>query len=315
MKYKIFSKLISDYKINYIDLQKHFLDRKENAPYPLIPKCGIHWSYYGMSVSVDTLINYIEELRKIDLPDLKTVSYFSSEQPKDPDYDLGNLLNIIFPIEYDQLYYPKYQYNETVSSVKPKVLTIGDSFYWNLNNDSIPQKLFTDPHFWYYNSSVYPESFSSQFYVNQLDIRTEVEKYDIFLIMITEFGLRNIGYGFIETVNNTLNNNFTEYIPSENIVQTYISRIQADSHWMKDIERKARENNISLDEQLKTDAIWLLKQGNTSNNERITFYINAIKSDPEWLAAIKEKALQKNIKVDEMILQDAVWLAENENPK
>lgn len=313
--YDLFCRLIKEYKINTIDFQKYFLDNKNKSPYPLIPKCGIHWSYYGMSLAVDSIIKYIEQLRNINLPDLKISNYVTSEIPQNPDYDLGNLLNIITLIKQPTLYYPVYNYYVSSSHTKPKVLTIGDSFYWNLYNDSIPQRLFDNVQFWYYANSVYPESFSSPLTISQIDVKSEINKQDIILIIITEFGLGNIGYGFVDIANSVIQNNTSNYVPSNDLVQSYILRIKSSEDWMKDIARKAKEANISVEEQLKIDAEWLLKQENSGLNDRINYYVNAIKSDPEWMAAIKEKAEKNNISTEEMILKDATWIAENENPK
>ena len=255
--YDLFNKLINDYKINSIDFQKLFIEKKKISPYPLFPKCGIHWSYYGMSLVSDSLIRYIEQLRKINLPDLTINKYITAEIPQNPDYDLGNLLNIIFKIKQPTLYYPVYTYNSTDLHTKPKVLFIGDSFYWNLYYDSIPQRLFDNTQFWYYSNSIYPQSFTSPLNVSQIDVKSEIGKQDIIIIMFTEFRLANIGYGFVDLANNALNINCN---PSDDIVKAYMLRIKSDTNWMKDIARKAEKSKIPLEKQLKMDAEWMLKQ-------------------------------------------------------
>lgn len=40
-------------------------------------------------------------------------------------------------------------------------------------------------------------------------------------------------------------------------------------------------------------------------------YKQAIKNTPEWLEKVKEKAIQKNISLDSMILLDAIWMVKN----
>lgn len=310
--YECFSKLVRNYNIHIIDFQKYFNEQKNSSKYPLMPKCGVHWSYYGMSLAVDSIVKYMEALRGIDMPDYKVVNYYSKPEIQSPDYDLGDLVNVMCKIPQPELGYPNYEITYNQNKVKPFVLTIGDSFYWNLYYDSLPQRLFSNVQFWYYNSSVYPETFNSPLNVKQLDVKAEINKQDFVIVLTTEAGLSNLGYGFIEDASQLFTG--INISVSEDIVKIYINKIKSDPDWMKGISKKAKENNISEDEQVRVDAEWLIKQEKGDLMERIKWYINEIKSDPEWLEAIKKKANEKNIPLEDMIRQDAQWSAENENP-
>lgn len=309
--YECFSKLVKNYGINVIDFQKVFLDRKKSSQYPLMPKCGIHWSYYGMSMAMDSTLKYMETLRGIDMLDYKVLNYYSKPEFQSPDYDLGELINVMCKIPQPELGYPNYEITQDPKKVKPFVLTIGDSFYWNLYYDSLPQRLFSNVQFWYYNSSVYPETFNAPLNVKQLDLKAEINKQDFIVILTTEAGLSNLGYGFIEDACSIFSISVNV---SDDLISTYINRIKNDPEWMKGISKKAKENNISEDEQVRIDAEWLIKQEKGDLTERIKWYVNEINNDPEWLEAVKKKAIEKNIPLEKMIMQDAQWSAENETP-
>lgn len=49
---------------------------------------------------------------------------------------------------------------------------------------------------------------------------------------------------------------------------------------------------------------------NESRQIRINRYIETIKSTPEWLEKVKNKATEKNIPLDSMIKLDAIWMTD-----
>ena len=59
----------------------------------------------------------------------------------------------------------------------------------------------------------------------------------------------------------------------------------------------------------KTFAI--LNDKNVLNKEKLNYYINSIKSSPEYLKQIEQKALARNIPIDSMLFLDAKWLYNN----
>ena len=111
--------------VNLIDLNKWFKDLKDTISYPLFPKQGIHWSYYGMALSADSIIKYIEKKNNILLPDFSwTLEY--PDTLRGTDYDLGDLLNIVSTLPYNKMTYPKFSFSN--DTTKTPLLVIGDSF-------------------------------------------------------------------------------------------------------------------------------------------------------------------------------------------
>jgi hypothetical protein len=57
------------------------------------------------------------------------------------------------------------------------------------------------------------------------------------------------------------------------------------------------------------------KEGEELNKERearIDYFVRAIKSNPDWLKSVTEKAEQQGMDVDQMIWRDAVWMVDND---
>ena len=97
--------------------------------------------------------------------------------------------------------YPNIRFQSDSGKTKPSVLVVSDSFYWGMFNFGI-SSAFTDSHFWFYNNQVYPEGNHGPIQVSQLNIKEEIAKHDIIVIMATEATLPSLGWGFIENVYN-----------------------------------------------------------------------------------------------------------------
>lgn len=113
-----------------------------------------------------------------------------------------------------------------------------------------------------------------------------------------------------------------EYILSDELfkpkpsLEGIIETIKNTPTWMKDIEAKAKENNVSVEEQLKKDAQWEFENqtGTPHNNkpeESLESVMNEIRSNEKWMADIKAKAKENKISEEEQLKKDAEWELNN----
>jgi len=308
--YDWFVKKANEYNVNYINLNEYFTQLKGTTPYPLYPQYGTHWSIYGMSFAVDSMIRYIEKIRGIDMPEANIDTMQVEKHARRPDYDVGKTLNLLFRLrEKEPLAYPVYRFEEKPNHTKPMVLVVGDSYYWNIFNTRIPNNLFKNEAFWYFFSQVYPDSYFKPKSVYDLDIKGEVEKQDVIFLMITERFLYKFSWSFLEKA-------YGLYAPVSEYDQllTYINEILSYDPWFNDVIRKARERNITLGEMLEIEASYEYQQQNPEKYyifNGINFYINQIIHTPEWLESIKEKAAIQNINLDELLFSEAEYAFKN----
>ncbi|PLX07482.1 MAG: hypothetical protein C0596_11155 [Marinilabiliales bacterium] len=106
--YKEFKKSLQSNNLNYIDFNSWFINMKDTSTYPLFHKAGIHWSYYGMYLCADSLIKKVEKDINKDLPELSLENLEISSEQRHTEYDLGNLMNLYYPIKTYDLAYPSY---------------------------------------------------------------------------------------------------------------------------------------------------------------------------------------------------------------
>lgn len=243
-------------QINHIDFNSWFLELKGKTKHPLFPKAGIHWSYYGMYLCADSLTRKAEIDLGKDIPEIILSNIEVSKEQRNPEYDLGDLTNLLFPIKTYELAYPTFTYN-TSGKYRPKVLVIGDSFYWNIYYSGIPANVFNSLEFWYYNNKYYNDGTATEKSdISSMDYFSELMKYEYIIILQTDGGLNNFGFGFFDNCINAFSKN--NDIPEE--VLNYMESMRNDPKWMRSIEEKAKQRDISVEEMLKQDAYYIYEQ-------------------------------------------------------
>jgi len=201
--YKYFSQQCKKTGINHLDLNSWFMSLKDTSTYPLFPKYGIHWSTYGMYLAMDTLVKFIEKTRNIDMPNICWDKMKLTDTLKDVDFDIEKTLNLLFQMPHEVMAYPEIKYESDSGKIKPNILAIADSYYWSVYDNKIPEKVFNNQLFWYYNAAVYPDIFEPNIiYVDHTKDKEVIDKQDVILLMATELNTNRTFYGFIENAYN-----------------------------------------------------------------------------------------------------------------
>lgn len=179
--------------INTLDLNTWFCSMKDTSRYPLYATYGVHWSTFGMYKAADTLSRFIEHLRNIDMLDMIWKGYTVTDELKDVDFDIEATLNLLCNLPHMKMCYPEIAYNTRPGKVKPKLLTIGDSYYWGFINNHIVDSMYSNHQYWYYFRGIWPDIWNARDIPLELNLQQEVEKQDVILLGLTEM---NAFYGF-----------------------------------------------------------------------------------------------------------------------
>lgn len=237
--------------IEILDVNDWFLNLKSTTSYPLFPEKGTHWSNYGVSIFMDSLLRDLEQRMGQDLPELIIDSLWVSDSLRSPDNDLELLLNlssptpVVLPHAYVRGHFQlKYKY-------RPKVITIGDSFWGTFQfEDYLPKNCFANSScYWYYNSTVFPGGRQR----TEKDLY-ELERSDVVLMVVTTINLPNFAWGGL----GGLKNYFVQ--TEEAIIQGIIEEMKADQRWYSELKNKAKEYTTSLDSILYRDAVYIMNQ-------------------------------------------------------
>lgn len=283
-------------KIRILDLNKLFLQMKDTCTYPLFSKQGIHWNYYGMAIAADTIVKYIETENKIKLSKISWTLELS-ETIKGTDYDLGDLLNIYQKLLPDKMVSPNFIITEDSTSIKPRLLVIGDSFYWSIFNQGLFKTVFKNETFYYYCSSINPKEGRASPFVSDLNFLKEIKSYDIIILLQSSGNYGNPGVNFIQLFLNEVARYDVLYNREKQKVlnnKMLLSRAQEISGNL----------NISQD-----SAISFLSDSIT---EVILDEISKIKiqmrQNPEWMKHIIQKSEEQKKSADQIMQADAEWI-------
>lgn len=188
--YKYYRKRIINSKIPLLDYQDHFQNLKRNSKYPLFTQGAVHWTEYGATLALDTLLKRVAFETKKKVNGIRVKSVELSDTSRGNDDDISKAMNLLRNINSEKLAYPaiEYLFNQD-SCYKPKVLLVGDSFYYGLNNTWIPGRLFSnESYFLYYFYLAIPyNSEKKDVSVPELDFNSELENTD-FVILFFSLG-------------------------------------------------------------------------------------------------------------------------------
>ncbi|MBK7669082.1 MAG: hypothetical protein IPJ32_18120 [Sphingobacteriaceae bacterium] len=208
-------------------------------------------SSYGAAIAADSILRFIEKVRNEDLPDVSISKIELSKTARGADADLSTTLNLIWPIENDIMAYPKLVFNKN-GKAKLKILGIGDSFYYGIEESTVPTEAFEEHSFWYYNKSIISNGPSNQKKTSDISLINEISRNDVIVILANETNLKDFGWGFIDQA-------WGLYFGStESRISYYIDKIKNDPAWFDQVKQKATQNNKSLDAQLRDDANYMV---------------------------------------------------------
>lgn len=256
--YSYYAARCAEAGINMIDFNRYFLLAKDTSRYPLYPKTGIHWTSYGAVLAADSLLKYLRVKLPIPVPRMVIDDIETSNQARDVDDDIAHTMNLIRNIPHPVYAYPKYHFIFDTALKKPAALFIGDSFYWNWYNPGIIHNMFSNEEFWYYDQDVFPESKTKPTSVSGIDVEAAINRQNVIVLMQVNGAYGNIGYGFPDLAVSALD-------PANSALRKMEQSIRNNPEWLKLMRDKAEKAHISVDEQLRMDALYMLDQERKKN--------------------------------------------------
>ncbi len=307
--YKSFIHKFKQDKIPFMDMNSLFLAMKDTTSYPLFPKTGIHYSTYGAALVVDSMVNYWERVFAKDLPDFYWDGVEWTADLRDDDGDLEWTMNLMYKIPNQKMAYPLIKIKEK-GKFKPRILTVGDSYFWRFYHWGGLQKIYKKSSFLYYNKTVFPGKTKRAKY----NLTNEMKSLEAICIFTNPSELDDFSWGIIDDLY------FHYYgISKKDILKTK-EKIKKNQKWLARIAQKAKNHPLSLDSLLYLEAEFTLrsvgqkrryeakKAKNPAFMKKVNEAMATIKSDPKWFAGIKKRANESNLPVDSVLYLDAHYL-------
>lgn len=308
--------------INVLDLEQYFLDIKDTADFALFPKTGIHWTKYASLYAADTLIRYMEHLGDVNIRNL-VIGPRELDDARDPDDDLESLMNLIRPLPKPQYWYATTSTDHDATAVKPKVIVVGDSFWWNVAVQIPLNDLFSSAAYWYYNSTVYYyPPFNA---VNELNVEEELLTADFIILFYNAATQYRMNDGFSQQALKALNYTLDTAAYIEQQIELTANIIRITPQWAASVEEKAEKLGITFEQALRKNAEWTVNhkiQQGTMEWPQVTHTLDTaafiehqiqgtiqkITASPEWTQMIREKAEKNGKDFDQALRADAEWV-------
>jgi hypothetical protein len=284
-----------------IDMNRWFQQMKDTVSYPLIPQTGGHWVFPAV-YAADSLFRFMGDLKGIELPKLHIGTLHESDN-HGADNDLERLLNLSLPIRKRYGYSPTAEVTveSNASSLKPKVLFIGNSFMWGISNQIPMQELFSDVEFWYYFSTAYfGKDLKQTVSVVDFNLLEKLLDFDYIVWFTTGNQLNKGTNGFANSAILTLG-------VDDSIRRAYVRRI-ADTLCRDDV------HTVSTDSILRKEAFSILQNHPeiipelnadtlTTKNSEIPYakVIKDIRKDSAWMAALEAQRFLRTATMQQML--------------
>ncbi len=277
-KYKApneYTDFIEGYKKNnipFIDFCPYFNKLIDTCQYPLFNKTGYHWSMYGAAFAQDSLLRYIETSLATPLPKYKRTGIEFSDSARWSDADFEGPLNLFYSLSEPKYVYPKFEMiTSTKKNKKPKVIIIGDSFFWQIKHQKMLQHVFSaDSRFWFYFSfNSYRLSDAKGIpLLKGADVMEELESADYVILLCNVSTLDYFPYGAADFYCKNMN---TPRMTS--IIENYINN---NCSWLEKLTQKKEAKTMPFDELTKAEAKQI-------RNERTVF--NLLAANQKYVCA------------------------------
>lgn len=257
--YELYKKHAWGNGLQVLDLYDYFLKLKPESKYPLFTRFGHHWSYYGECIATQTIIEYLEKLRGEDLPDLTWDGIDVVDTARSRDADILKSMNLYSnPPQNMKLAYPRIQFESDSVKNKTRVLVIGDSYWYGPVYMGVPQNCFAGGEFWYYYNRIVPKRQADvNIEVWELDLKAEIERNKVILLMYSDGNLPSFGNAFIKDAYELYTSPKTYYERNERNkqIQTFAKQIRNTPALLKKATAKSNDLQITVDSAIKTDAM------------------------------------------------------------
>lgn len=255
--------LFKENGIPHIDFLSYFKDIKDSFPYPLYTRTGTHWSEATIPMVADSLFRKLEEITAFRFPSIDYINPNYTTDYSNQDGELEDQLNLLFPLKKPALPRPVFTLKDTVGKDRPNLLVIGDSYFVQLSHSCFVDA-FNHWDYWKYNRDI--SSSRKQYNFKEVRYLTEasdiLKEADIVLGIFTAPCFYKFMYGFPKSA---LELYGRDSASEEALIEATMRRIQDNSGWMQAVERQAKERKVTVEENLRNNAIYVIQEERKKN--------------------------------------------------
>jgi len=190
--YDYLKRYLSEAKLNLIDFNDYFVQHRSSNP-AIFAKGGIHWTHYAATIAMDSVVNYISQLKNQQYNQF-SYSISDCEGFNIDDLDIALLCNLALRPKDPAI--KKVTIQSKNNGKKIKAVIVGDSFFTVVQNSKLRKTIFSkDSYFHYYFNTTYDEKYNGT-PVNSKLIKDQLKDADCVIILSEIVNLEKFGFGF-----------------------------------------------------------------------------------------------------------------------
>lgn len=255
--------IISGYKkynIPYLDFSEYLKKMKEKSEYPLFTKTGFHWSSIAAGIAQDSLLSYMQKQLNYSMPKYTRKGVEWSDTVRDSEADFEEPMNLLFSLNQPKYVYPKFEMvNSSLKNKRPKVIIIGDSFFWQLKNLKMLQYIFSeDSKYWYYFAKYsFPLSDVAGLLLKDINVMEEINSAD-YVILVGSYGTTGqFPFGITDY--------YYDNICAPPAFEGIKDYIKSEPIWLEKLTRSALLESCTSEEKINYEAKGICRDAKTFN--------------------------------------------------
>jgi hypothetical protein len=196
--YKTLKDVAKKANIRMLDLEAIFSQKIKPSQYTIFPEKSLHWGPYGCYLAADTLYKFTAKTTNLSLPTIILDSVYISKTPTPSENEIERSMNLLRIRPHKNYNHVALRF-DTTDKARPNALFIADSYALMYEDLLIPSNMFKDHTLWYYNTTVYPfNEGPNAIWVKSLNLKEEIEKRSIILLMANELNYYRMYWNFVE---------------------------------------------------------------------------------------------------------------------
>lgn len=257
--------LFKENDIPHIDFHNYFKEIKDSFPYPLYAKLGTHWAYSTIPMVSDSILRKLEAVTGKSMPTVEITDLNITTDYYGQDRELEGQYNLLFPIKKPAIPNPKFILTDTIGKEKPNLLAIADSYFVAFEKCAF-LKAFNSWSYFKYNEDIV----SSEKKYNWKKVKYFPETYhiledaDIVMAVFTAPMLYTYMFDFPQTAFDLYAHRM---IDIEERIQSKMEAIRDNPEWYEAIVKQAKERGLTVEENLRRNAIYVLEKNNQANEK------------------------------------------------
>ena len=198
--YKMMKEQLMLHGCNTINFHAWFDDLKQHpSGCKLYPDIGAHWSVYGASLALDSLLRYMSASKGVTLRAFVKTMGRRQVPDKWLDTDLRDMTNLLCEFPVDSVSYPHYAFSnaDSASADRPRITVISDSYMVSMEYCTDLYQFFDSrSRVWDYCTH---ENYLSGAGTGRAINIADIDSSDFVIIMATERNYDKFDFGLIDT--------------------------------------------------------------------------------------------------------------------